>query len=103
MGAAHVVRGADPLDDRRRCRDRRGRGAREGSIVSGWWSARRVLVTGGRGVLGSLLDAAAVRDYLAKTKPDLVIHAAAVVGGIGANRMQPGRFFYDNAAMGIHL
>ena len=34
-------------------------------------------------------------------KPDLVIHLAAVVGGIGANRANPGRFFYDNAIMGI--
>jgi GDP-L-fucose synthase len=36
-------------------------------------------------------------------KPDLVIHLAAVVGGIGANRENPGRFFYENAAMGIEL
>jgi len=36
-------------------------------------------------------------------QPDLVIHLAAVVGGIGANRANPGRFFYDNAIMGIQL
>jgi len=36
-------------------------------------------------------------------KPDIVIHLAAVVGGIGANRAHPGQFFYDNAIMGIHL
>ena len=36
-------------------------------------------------------------------KPDVVIHLAAVVGGIGANQANPGRFFYDNAVMGIHL
>lgn len=38
-----------------------------------------------------------------KEKPDIVIHLAAVVGGIGANRMNPGSFFYDNAMMGIQL
>jgi GDP-L-fucose synthase len=85
-----------------------------------------VLVTGAGGFLGSFLveriarekpaalfmpsraeldfrDPVATRDYLRSTKPDLVIHAAAVVGGIGANRAEPGRFFYDNAVMGIHL
>ena len=44
-----------------------------------------------------------MRDLLARTRPNLIIHAAAVVGGIGANRMHPGQFFYDNAVMGIHL
>jgi GDP-L-fucose synthase len=85
-----------------------------------------VLVTGGGGFLGSFIverlateqpesiltprtteldlrDASATRAYLAKHQPNLIIHAAAVVGGIGANRAQPGRFFYDNAVMGIHL
>jgi GDP-L-fucose synthase len=37
------------------------------------------------------------------TRPDLVIHLAAIVGGIGANRRHPGRFFYDNAIMGLQL
>src|SRR5439155_26817461 len=50
-----------------------------------------------------LRDAAAIRAYLERWKPDLIIHAAAVVGGIGANRLHPGRFFYENAIMGIHL
>ena len=91
-----------------------------------FWTSRRVFITGGGGFLGSFLRArieregpaeilaprsteldlrepAAIRDYLAKHKPDLIIHAAAVVGGIGANRMHPGRFFYENAVMGIHL
>lgn len=91
-----------------------------------FWSSRRVLVTGGNGFLGGFLrerlgretpaevmaprareldlrDAAAIRAYLREKKPNLVIHAAAVVGGIGANRMHPGRFFYENAIMGIHL
>ncbi len=94
--------------------------------VSGFWSGRRVLLTGGGGFLGSvlrerladrapaallaprkreldLLDVAAVRAWLAEHRPNLVIHAAAVVGGIGANRLHPGRFFYENALMGIQL
>jgi GDP-L-fucose synthase len=94
--------------------------------VSAFWSGRRVLLTGGNGFLGGFLrarieregagailtprsteldlrDGAAIRAYLAEHKPDLVIHAAAVVGGIGANRMHPGRFFYENAIMGIQL
>jgi len=40
---------------------------------------------------------------MAHGKPDLIIHLAAVVGGIGANRENPGRFFYENAIMGIEL
>lgn len=44
-----------------------------------------------------------VRRMYAEMKPDLVIHLAAEVGGIGANRESPGRFFYANAAMGLHL
>jgi len=50
-----------------------------------------------------LRDASAVRRCLADARPDVVIHLAAVVGGIGANREQPGRFFYENALMGIQL
>ena len=42
---------------------------------------------------------AALREF----QPEVVIHAAAVVGGIGANRDNPGRFFYENAMMGIQL
>ena len=84
------------------------------------------MVTGGAGFLGSVVvrrlrEAGAadifvpkVEDYdlrtlvdinraLADGRPDLVIHLAAVVGGIGANRENPGRFFYDNAMMGIQL
>src|SRR5512144_1074423 len=91
-----------------------------------YWSERRVLVTGGGGFLGRALVASlarrspaallaprsgaldlrerdAIRATLAREKPDLVIHAAAVVGGIGANRAHPGRFFYENALMGIQL
>jgi GDP-L-fucose synthase len=91
-----------------------------------FWTDRRILLTGGGGFLGGfiadelqrrkpaalltpraseldLLDGSAVRAYLAGQHPNLVIHAAAVVGGIGANRQHPGRFFYDNAMMGLRL
>ena len=90
------------------------------------WPDRRVLVTGGGGFLGTavvrrlhdagvrdvfvprsadydLRTADGVRRALADGRPDVVIHLAAVVGGIGANRENPGRFFYENAAMGIEL
>jgi GDP-L-fucose synthase len=94
--------------------------------MSDFWSSRRVLLTGGGGFLGSFIrerlererpaeifapraseldlrDASAIRAYLAAKRPNLVIHAAAVVGGIGANREHPGRFFYENAIMGVQL
>ena len=95
-------------------------------MTPGFWHSRRVLLTGGGGFLGrflrqriekeqpaalfaprkselDLLDAGAVRTWLAEHRPNLIIHGAAVVGGIGANRAHPGRFFYENAVMGIHL
>lgn len=50
-----------------------------------------------------LRTADGVRDALKDGRPDVVIHLAAVVGGIGANRENPGRFFYENAIMGIQL
>jgi GDP-L-fucose synthase len=94
--------------------------------MSAIWDGRRVMVTGGAGFLGRRVVARleesgahdifvprsadydlrtenGVRRALADGRPDLVIHLAAVVGGIGANRENPGRFFYDNAIMGIQL
>lgn len=50
-----------------------------------------------------LTEQADVRRLFAETRPDLVLHLAAEVGGIGANRDNPGRFFYANAMMGILL
>ncbi len=50
-----------------------------------------------------LTEQSHVRQWYKDTRPDIVFHLAAEVGGIGANRQHPGRFFYANAAMGIHL
>lgn len=44
-----------------------------------------------------------IDDLLRQTRPDAVVHLAAVVGGIGANRSQPGRYLYENAVMGLEL
>jgi GDP-L-fucose synthase len=92
----------------------------------GFWETRRVVVTGGHGFLGSFvvdkLRAAGAKEVVVArsdkhdlrvqtealrlytdTRPDIVIHLAAVVGGIGANRKNPGRFFHDNAIMGLNV
>jgi GDP-L-fucose synthase len=90
------------------------------------WSTERVVVTGGAGFLGSfvleelrrrgareivvprsaeydLVDMDAVKRLYRDARPTLVVHLAARVGGIGANRDNPGKFFYDNLMMGVQL
>lgn len=87
---------------------------------------KRIVVTGGAGFLGrvitdrlryyddvevfvprsrdyNLVEASEIKRLLSETQPDLVIHLAAVVGGIGANQKNPGKFFYENLMMGVQL
>jgi len=94
--------------------------------MSSGFPYERVVVTGGAGFLGSyvverlreqgvenifvprkkdydLVMAENIRRLYDDANPDLIIHLAAVVGGIGANRANPGRFFYDNLMMGAQL
>ncbi len=91
-----------------------------------FWAGKRVCVTGGAGFLGqyvqrrlaahgardlfipriqdyNLVELADIRRMLADSRPDVIIHLAAHVGGIGANREHPAEFFYDNLMMGVQL
>lgn len=91
-----------------------------------FWSKKRVLVTGGAGFLGSfvveklqergckdifvprskdynLIEMEAVKRLYKDANPNVVIHLAAKVGGIGANRANPGKFFYENLMMGVQM
>jgi GDP-L-fucose synthase len=91
-----------------------------------YWSGKRVCVTGGAGFLGDfiveklrrrgaeevfiprkrdydLVQLDAVQAMLAEAQPDILIHAAALAGGIGANRARPADFFYQNLMMGVQL
>ncbi len=89
-------------------------------------TGKRIVVTGGAGFLGksvvknleekgvkntfvprsreyNLVENEAVKRLYNDAKPDIVIHLAAVVGGIGTNRENPGKFFYDNLMMGVQM
>lgn len=94
--------------------------------MDNYWTNRRVCVTGGAGFLGSyvvrllqergakevfvprieqydLVQLEAIQRMLKDARPDVVIHLAALVGGIGANRARPAEFFYVNLMMGVQL
>ena len=93
---------------------------------SAFWKGKRVCVTGGGGFLGrfvlealsargadqvfvprkrdyDLVSIDGIRRLLADARPDLVLHLAAHVGGIGANQAHPAEFFFDNLMMGVQL
>ncbi|MCJ7646711.1 GDP-L-fucose synthase [bacterium] len=91
-----------------------------------WLAEKSITITGGSGFLGrqvvkklqergcqnifvprskdyNLVDNEAVKRLYQDARPDIVIHLAAVVGGIGANSENPGKFFYDNLMMGVQM
>lgn len=96
-------------------------------LTAEYWDGKSVMVTGGSGFLGShlveelsrrgrevdifvprseeydLREKSDIKRALLDSEPDVVLHLAATVGGIGANREYPGRYFYENAVMGIEL
>ena len=90
------------------------------------WDSERILLTGGAGFLGRFIEAElrtrganeiyvprssvhdlrnpdVVNGLVVQLSPSMIIHAAATVGGIGANRTQPGAYFYDNLIMGANI
>jgi GDP-L-fucose synthase len=94
--------------------------------MSSCFKDKRIVVTGGAGFLGyyvckgleergcknilipkiedyNLIKLSDIKKMYDDMKPDIVIHLAAVVGGIGANREHPGKFFYENLMMGVQL
>lgn len=96
------------------------------STETSFWKNKRVCVTGGAGFLGSfvteklaargvadifiptieeynLVELDSIRKMLDTSQPDIIIHLAAQVGGIGANREHPAEFFYSNLMMGVQL
>ena len=114
------------LCDRLKARPWRTGTPEQRDILADFWSGSRVLVTGGAGFLGSRVveklrrrhcedifaprsrefDLRRTQDVVRLfelSRPNMVIHLAATVGGIGANQENPARFFYENAIMGIQL
>lgn len=95
-------------------------------MTDNYWSQKRFCVTGGAGFLGAvvcrklrergardifipliekydLVNLQSIQQMLDDSKPDVIIHLAAQVGGIGANQEHPAEFFYNNLMMGVQL